>query len=211
MKNTGFLFILLTSAMLSFAQKADGTLDGLSIEAGYLMISDQLNEDDYLSDKLAGWFQFGSNNGFSLNGLNIKLSKTTKREYLDIICGVLFLRDRNTIISNRSDENQNGGGVYFGISPKYKTKHFGLTSDFAIGVLSFKNYMHAYYQVPNGGRLIDEHITKASHGLGAVSSIGFYVSAGRFSLNPSFMLIFSGGANASFTYYGFNIPLVFKF
>lgn len=211
MKNIGILFILLTSSMLSFAQKADGISDGLSIEAGYLMISDQLNEDAYLSDKLAGWFLFSSNDRFSLNGVNIKLTKTTKREYLDIICGVLFLRDRNTTISNLSDENQNGGGVYFGISPKYKTKHFGLTSDLAIGVLSFKNYMHAYYQIPNGGQLIDDHVTKASQGLGAMSSIGFYVNIGRFSINPNFMLIFSGGSNASFTYYGVNIPLVFKF
>ena len=139
------------------------------------------------------------------------MTKNTNIESLDLICGTLIIRDRNTTLSNHSDENQNGGGVYFGISPKYKRKYFGLTSDFALGAFSFKKYMHAYYQIPNGGKLIDEHETKASHGLGAVSSVGFYISAGRFSLNPSFMLIFSGGANAGFTYYGFNLPQVFKF
>lgn len=208
-----FLIFLIFSSisMFSIAQKADVFSNGFSIEAGYLIISDHLNEDSYLSDKLAGQFLFDNGDGFSLNGMSLKITKNTKVEFLDIVCGALIIRDRNTTISNLSDENQNGGGVYFGISPKYKTKHFGLTSDFAVGVLSFKKYMHAYYQIPNGGNLIDEHETKTSQGLGAISSVGFYVSAGRFSLNPSFMLIFSGGANASFTYYGFNIPLVFKF
>lgn len=203
------LFLIVTNVL--FAQKDIQSQPKLSVELGYMIISDNLNHDQYLSRKYPNWFNHENNDSFGMRGVNLKLTLETKWKFIDLVCGTMFLNDRFTILSNMSDYKQNGGGVYLGISPKYKAKHFGLTSDFALGVLSFKKYMHTFYQIPNGGQLIDGHETKASQGLGAVSSVGFYVSAGKFSLNPSFMLIFSGGTNASFTYYGFNIPLVFKF
>lgn len=210
MKNLTLFLILLVLAIDLTGQTGEKPAPRFSIEAGFLMISDNLNDDDYLDDKYGNyWFSYGENEWINLTGLNIKLSKETRFNAIDLVCGTLFIKDMVTNLSGTSDYHQNGGGVYFGISPKYKTKYFGLTSDFAVGVLSFKKYMHTYIQ--NGSQLIDGHETKTSQGLGAISSVGFYVSAGRFSLNPSFMLIFSGGANASFTYYGFNIPLVFKF
>ena len=211
MKNLTLFIVLMMLTNVLNSQTSEKSKPTYSIEAGYLMISDNLNDDYYLDDRYGGWFSYGENEGINLIGLNLKMSMETKLNFIDLVCGALFLKDMFTNNSSTSDYHQNGGGVYLGISPKFKTKHFGLTSDFGVGVLSFKKYMHAYYQIPNGGKLIDDHVTKASQGLGAMSSIGFYVNIGRFSINPNFMLIFSGGSNASFTYYGVNIPLVFKF
>lgn len=203
MKKMMISVLMAVCTLPSVAQNGFLQPNKLAVEVGYVLMHDGLNQDDYLSDKFVG--RFSNSDYYSLNGVNLKFIVQTKNENLDLFFGTIFLRSRTEVISNMSDFTQNGGGVYVGISPKFKRKHFGLTSDFAVGILTFKRYQHAYQQHPIS--TIDGHETKASYGLGALSSVGFYVSKGRFSLNPSFMMIFSGGANASFTFYGFNVPL----
>ena len=111
--------------------------------------------------------------------------------------------------TNSYDYVFNGGGIYAGISPKLKGKYIGLTSEFAIGVLSFKEYLGIFNNVYEP--FVDIYEKKTSSGLGALSSVGFYLKLGKFSINPSANTIFTGSSSASFLFYGFTLPLAYQF
>ena len=209
------LLLILTSSP-TFCQSGDTVeaKQGVKVELGYMVISNSLNADDY--------YEFKSNiakdneNSY-IRGVNLKFTFPTRVKYLDVTAGALLIKCLDEIYlgyvnpaSAYADAyNLNGGGVYLGISPKLKGKHFGLTSDLAVGVLSFKEYVSIVIndREPN----VDEHNLKASYGLGAVSSVGFYVSFWKMGINPSLTCIFSGGASSSFTFWGLNIPITIQF
>lgn len=90
-----------------------------------------------------------------------------------------------------------------------KRKHFGLTSEFAIGVFSFKEYIGIFNNTVQP--YIDKFDKKASHGLGAKASFGAYVKFWKLGIHPTVDAIYSGGANASFLFYGMTIPLTYTF
>lgn len=178
------------------------------VELGLMVTYNNLNEDRYLSYMTSGII-----NGYSnMAGVNLKLEFETKIDYLDIEFGALILNDLHQNINwwNPGQTNstyyiQNGGGVYCGVSPKIKGKHIGLSSEFGVGIFSFKEYSIYVNNVTEP--FIYEHDLKASNGLGALSSVGMYVNIWRIGINPSLFAIFTGGANTSFIFYGFNLPI----
>jgi hypothetical protein len=151
-----------------------------------------------------------------MNGLDLKFTLSTKIKYLDFIVGSMFLPgvDEGAWAwvpgsTNSYDYKLNGGGVYAGISPKLKGKNIGLTSEFAIGVFSFKEYLAIFNN--RDEPYIDAYEKKTSHGLGAMSSIGIYLKFGKLGVNPTVNAVFSGSSSASFMFYGFVLPLTLQF
>ncbi|MDD3723786.1 MAG: hypothetical protein PHW92_15130 [Lutibacter sp.] len=184
-----------------------------SIEIGYSVLFNNLNSDNYANFKssLASW------ENTALNGMNIKFAVNSKHSFIDYFVGTTFMVGADQLGStswtsgntNSSDYIINGGGVYAGISPKLKKKHFGLTSEFAIGVFSFKEYLAIFNNTETP--VIDIYDKKTSSGLGAISSVGFYFKIGKIGISPEVTAIFSGSSSASFIFYGFNIPLSYQF
>lgn len=183
-------------------------------DIGYIYLSNSLNGDNYNNFKYSN---APNNSETSMSGVNLKLTLSTKNKYIDFVLGSMLLVGNDDLGSsswssgntNSSDYTLNGGGVYFGISPKLKGEYIGLTSDFAIGVFSFKEHLSIFNNIQEP--FIDMSENKTSYGLGAMSSIGIYLKFGKIGINPSFNAIYSGGANASFLFYGFTLPISFKF
>lgn len=184
-----------------------------SIEIGYSVLFNNLNSDNYANFKssLASW------DNTVLNGMNIKFVVNSKHSFIDYFVGTTFMVGADQLGStswtpgntNSSDYIINGGGVYAGISPKLRKKHFGLTSEFAIGMFSFKEYQAIFNNI--GTPVVDIYDKKTSSGLGAMSSVGFYFKIGKIGISPAATAIFSGSSSASFMFYGFNIPLSYQF
>lgn len=185
----------------------------LSIEIGYSVLFNNLNSDNYADFKssLASW------DNTVLNGMDIKFVANSKHSFIDYFVGTTFMVGADQLGSsswapgntNSSDYVINGGGVYAGISPKLKRKHFGLTSEFAIGVFSFKEYQAIFNNITTP--FVDIYDKKTSSGLGAMSSVGFYIKIGKIGISPAVTAIFSGSSSASFMFYGFNFPLTYQF
>lgn len=199
------LFILI--AVHGFGQQSNDESVSFQIEMGYIFLNNDFNQSDYLetSDAFV--------NKTNLKGGLLKLSKETNISFLDVHVGSVFLSGDKYLSEYQSgiggtylsDYRINGGGVYFGLSPKWKRKNYGLTSEFSVGTFSFKE--HITYFDDRDDPTIDILVEKSSYGLGGMAAVGFYVKVGRFSLNPSVNANYSGGANASFLFYGYSIPL----
>lgn len=209
------LLLFILTSLLSFtlfSQEKEYKIKP-GIEIGYTVLFNDLNSDNYANFKssLADW-----DNTF-LTGVNFKFIVNSKYSFLDYFVGTLFTVGADQLGStswvpgntNSSDYVTNGGGVYAGISPKLKKKNFGLTSEFAIGVFSFKEYQAVYNNLVTP--VVDIYDKKTSAGLGAMSSLGFYLKIGKLGINPSVNAIFSGSSSASFLFYGFNIPISYQF
>ncbi len=206
-----FLISLTCYSFISFSQEKEWDIKP-SIEVGYSVLFNNLNSDNYTNFKssLASW------SNTVLNGMNIKFIVNSKHSFIDYFVGSTFMIGADHLGSSgwtsgntkSSDYVINGGGVYAGISPKFKKKHFGLTSEFAIGVFSFKEYQAI---LDNTVTPVDIYEKKTSSGLGAISSVGFYVKVGKIGINPAITAIFTGSSSASFMFYGFNIPLSYQF
>jgi len=184
------------------------------VSIGYLYLYNNLNSDLYFDLKSTLLIDNADEN---MGGLNIKLDFPTRYEYIDIAVGALFMKGLSEFYLsgiyppsiNDCDYIINGGGVYIGISPKIKGRYIGLTSDFGVGVFSFKEYVSIVNNEVEP--FVDIHNLKASYGLGAISSVGISFNIGRIGINPSLTGIFSGGSGASFTFYGFYLPLSYQF
>ncbi len=186
----------------------------IQVDLGYVVMSNYLNSDNFYSFK-SGTAPETSNT--SMGGVNLNFTLSTRYKYLDLIAGTIFMVGRDNLGSkswapgntSASDYLLNGGGVYAGISPKLKGKYIGLTSELAIGVFSFKEYTAIFNNIRPP--FIDAYEKKASYGLGAMSSVGFYARYRKIGINPSVNAIFSGGANTSFLFYGIVLPITFQF
>jgi hypothetical protein len=206
------MLILFLQPLLIMGQE-DGTLTSLKLEVGYVVHFNTFNKDDYLSYM----YPNVANPSGVLHGLNIKVTFTTKNKNIESFIGSVFLVNGDEVNStawapgntNSSGFIKNGGGVFAGLSPGLRGKHFGVTSDFAVGIFSFKEYYFGVNSIslPN----YEYYEKKASFGFGAMSSIGIYGKIGPVGLHPQVQAIFTGGNNASFLFYGFVIPLTIQF
>lgn len=203
MKTTSIIFLVLFT--LPLYSQDDTKRNKFDIELGFVYHFNDLNEDNYLSRK--------SPFGLSINresvGLDFRVMINTNYENIRIGVGTILERNGDEYQGTATDYKQNGGGVYFGVSPTLKSRYISLTSFFGIGAFSYKEYF-AYYSV-NPPNEADIYEKKVSHGLGAISSIGIKLEVGKIGINPQVNTIYSGGASGSFFYYGFILPLTIKF
>jgi hypothetical protein len=202
MKQISILLIFLLSLPL-FGQEIQKDKK-IQVEVGLVFHKNDLNEDNYLNNK-SPW---GLSSDRLMAGADLRFTVPSKLDFIDFTFG--------TIIENCWDEYDattdyklNGGGVYAGISPKFKSKFFGFTSLLSVGVFSYKEYFAFYRESPLP--VIDIYEKKASFGFGAMSSIGIYGKIGPVGIHPQAQAIFTGGNNASFLFYGFVIPLTIQF
>lgn len=203
MKKTLILLFLGISISLSGQEEKKNV--GIQMEAGFLFHWNTFNIDSYLDNR----DPTGSANATGLVGIDLRFTLPSKLDYLDFCFGTVLEKGWDTYLSTSTDYILNGGGVYAGISPKFKMKRFGFTSLFAIGALSYKEYYYYYSTVPDPD--IDLHERKTSFGLGAIASIGAYARFGPIGIHPQVQAVFSGGSNASFLFYGVVIPLTIQF
>ena len=203
MKKT-FILLFLGLSLSLFSQGEEKN-KFIQLETGFLFHFNQLNIDSYLNNRDPA----GSASASGLIGIDLRFCMPTKLDYLDFSFGMVLEKGWDQYLTSSSDYIINGGGVYSGISPKIKWKNFGLTSLFAVGVLSYKEYYYYYSTLPDPD--VDIHEKKTSFGLGAMSSIGVYGKIGPVGIHPQAQVIFSGGDGASFLFYGFVIPLTIQF
>ncbi|MCP4552922.1 MAG: hypothetical protein GY834_12970 [Bacteroidetes bacterium] len=214
MKYTIIMFLACIFSLNLYGQNTKVESKSFQINIGYIHLSNYLNGDKYSRFKSS----VAANNGeTSMSGVSLRLTIPSEIKYIDFILGSMFLVGDDRLGStswtpgntNSDDYTLNGGGVYFGISPKLKGKYIGLTSDFAIGAFSFKEYLSIFNNIYEP--FVDEHNLKASYGLGAMSSIGMFINVGKVGVNPSIIGIFSGGSGTSFTFYGFDFSVTYQF
>jgi hypothetical protein len=187
-----------------FAQEGGKDVD-IQLETGFLFHWNTFNIESYLDNR----DPTGTANATGLVGFDLRFTIPTKLDYLDFSFGTILEKGWDTYLSSSTDYIINGGGVYAGVCPKIKMKHFGLTSLVAVGALSYKEYYYYYSTVPDPD--IDLHERKTSFGLGAIGSIGVYAKFGSVGIHPQVHAVFSGGSNASFLFYGVVIPLTIQF
>ncbi len=174
----------------------------ISIQAGVLMHFNQLNYSKYFNQKIPS----GLNPDMRIPGFSLEIKMSTKYDYLDIVLGTILEKDWNAYLAT-TDYKFYGGGVYLGICPSIKYKHFGITSLFGLGAFSYKEHVSYYDDNPT---IVDIYESKSSGGLGAITSLGVYLKLGHLGINPQVQAVFSGGSD-SFLLYGFVVPLSLKF
>ncbi len=209
MKNFIAVLFLLVISNLCLSQERSGYNGQISF--GYIYMNNRLNKTNYYNFKADNT----PLNNTSMSGINLKYTYPTNNPNLDIIFGTLFLLGNDDLGStswtsghtNSSDYALNGGSIYAGISPELKGRIFGLTSEFIIGIFSFKEIISVYNNISSA--IIDINDSKSSV-FGGMSSFGFYLNLGKFGINPSVNGIYAGGKD-SFIFYGFNIPVTFSF
>lgn len=208
MKFYSILFFCFFNAILYSQERERNKENDLQISLAYGIHSNSFNEDRYFDYKSTKYTDIGA-----LNSITLKFTLPTKRDYLDMFFGIIFDYDRSTLSSsswqpgntNASDHYMNGGGIFAGLSPKWKGKHIGLTSEIGIGVFSFKE---VYSHFNNRDEpYVDIHEKKTTYGLGAMGSVGFYIKFGWIGINPNVNMLFTGGDDASFLLYGVSLPL----
>lgn len=187
MKNLFILLILLFLPICSLFSQSEK----FSVEIGYAHLRTQAILPE---DGAEGFLEYAP------SALTAKLSMATKWSFLDLSVGGIKL-----IKYGDEEDCINGGGVYVGISPKFKRKYFGITSDLGIGAFGIRQYKNVL--------LLDRSRSITSYGgagLGAYMALGVYFKYKRFSINPSVCCFFNGG-DTSYMMSGINIPLVYHF
>ncbi len=213
MKNI-LLFMFATYILTANLCAQDIESKKVTLELGYSYLSNFFNGNDFYSYKHNNLLNTYDE---SMSGASFNIVRETKYKWVDILVGVQF-NSRNTTVglqsyrpgfTNSYDYSLNGGGVYVGIRPSYKTEHFGLTSDFSLGLFTYKEYIGIYNNQVQP--FVDVFDRKASSGLGAKFSLGFYLKVWKIGIHPTADLLFSGGAGSSFMFYGTTLPLTFTF
>ena len=208
-----YLLLLFFAIGAEAAKAQDKDVKKVKLEVGYSYLSNFFNDNDYYGFSSSGVSNLADQ---SMNGAYFALTRETKYDYIDLVVGMNFMlgpvQSNTPYISgntNSDDYNLNGGGVYVGIRPQWKGKYIGLTSEFAVGVFSFKEYISVFNnrQPP----FVNINQQNASGGLGAKTSFGFYIQGKRVGIHPTADAIFSGGGNASFLFWGFTVPLTITF
>lgn len=188
----------------------------LKVEVGFGVFSNSLNRDAYLDMNYPSGVISGDS---KLKAFNLKFTAPTRYRNLDLIFGAMAIIGQNYdsyIVDVGGYDRRgyqylmNGGGGYAGISPKWKTKYFGLTSDFAVGIFPIKEYASAVIADEAHPNFTNVNQNKASV-FGAMASVGFYVNVWRIGINPTFNVLYAGGAGAGFFLYGFMLPLTITF
>ena len=208
-----FASLILTAEISGQQEKAEAKK--FQIEIGYMYLMNSLNADNYYNFKYITAPETGET---SMSGVSLKFTIPGKKKNIDFIAGTIFLIGNDDLGSkswipagtnNSVDYRLNGGGVYFGISPNIHGKIIGLTSDFAVGAFSFKEYLGLFSN--SSGNQVEVYDRKSSGGLGAMSSLGLSVRLGNMGIKPAINAVYSGGNEASFIFYGFVVPLTYQF
>ncbi|MGL5317860.1 MAG: hypothetical protein ACRC9Q_04100 [Bacteroidales bacterium] len=184
------LFLFLILLFLPFYPIFSQT-EKFSVEIGYAYLNTQAISP---AEGAEGFLEYAP------SALTAKLSLATKWSFLDLSVGGIKL-----IKYGDEEDCINGGGVYVGVSPKFKRKYFGITSDLGIGAFGIRQYKNVL--------LLDKSRSITSYGgagLGAYMALGVYFKYKQLSINPSVCCFFNGG-DISYMMTGINIPLVYHF
>ncbi|MBN2638332.1 MAG: hypothetical protein JXR65_04525 [Bacteroidales bacterium] len=209
-----FILLFAGTSFVALAQTFTPINTKLKMEIGYAFYSNFFNGENYFRYKAEN---APDNNITSMSGLNLKFSLPTKIKCIDLFFGALLLKGNDRISStswssgntNSSEYILNGGGVYFGISPRTNWKIAGFNSEFALGIFSFKEYTGVFDNLYEP--YADIYEKKATGGLGAMSSVGVYLNVWKIGINPKISVIYSGSSSASFTFLGVILPVTFRF
>jgi len=210
MKKISIIFFLFILSMQVFSQR--DTLRLCRVEFGWGFQFNQLNEDRYFSYMSENYSPFAE----SMQGFTLRFSMNYF-ENADLFFGAMVhlgtgkygMFSYNPGSTNSTDYVLNGGGVFMGIRPHTRGKHFGLDAELAAGILAYKEYRVFYDNVSSP---VPESVyDKKSSVFGGTAGIGFYLRGKTIGINPEFQVIMAGGNNGSFLFYGFNVPLTIDF
>ncbi len=216
MKKLLLIFICALFVGSAMAQSTEKERMSFKVEVGFGVFSNSLNRDAYLDMNYPSGIISGDS---KMKAFNLKFTAPTRYRNLDLIFGAMAIIGQNYdsyIVDVGGYDRRgyqylmNGGGGYAGISPKWKTKYFGLTSDFAVGIFPIKEYASAVLADEAHPNFTNVNQNKASV-FGAMASVGFYVNVWRIGINPTFNVLYAGGAGAGFFLYGFMLPLTITF
>lgn len=207
--------ITLTIILLWFTGISQETTkkNSFNISFGYGLLYNDLNEDYYMLYKYQGYTDL-----YSLDNFSLKVEIPTKYNFLDLTFGATYTVDKLEYGDNlswvvgsygRSNEYLNGGSIYMGISPKLKFKYFGLTSEFCLGYYTYRQHLTLFDLTQNP--TIDVHQVIETSGLGAQINAGVYFKIWRIGINPKISYVLSADSDASYLFYGFEVPLVLYF
>lgn len=206
------LFLLISLINLVAISQEVSKKNNFNLHFGYGFIYNDLNNDSYF------WYKYPDYDKFDmLQNYTLKVEIPTKLKYLDLIFGasfandLLYYADGDGCVQGaygRGNQFMNGGSIFTGVSPKLKFKNFGLTSEIRIGYFTYREHLSFYDTVYEK---VDVHERIESSGLGAQINAGFYLKLWRIGVNPQANFILSADADASYIFYGFEIPLVLYF
>ena len=204
MKKNLILFFFIASNVVLFGQEKTKRI--LSVSLGYIHHYNNLNEDGYYDYSYSSYRAFNE----ELSGFNLRFELATEIENLSLIFGSVYENTLNRYYDSPTFQFLlNGGGIYFGLNPEFGNKTFGFYADVAAGIFSYKNYIAIYgYPLAEQEYVYDK---RASGGFGGMLNVGVYLRVWRLGIEPSFNLIYSGGSNASFTFYGLHLPISYRF
>lgn len=211
MKN--YFIILFATLNYGFIQAQESFFDGkYRLELSYSLMNNDFNHIDHfgnaLNVKQGNTYISPGHTIFDYSNYTLKISKETKFKNLELFMGAMIFPSEGLRGSKNLIVQSNGGGVFAGVRPMLKKKHWGLTSEFALGIMSFKYYISGVQK--ESEPFFQEFKTLASGGFGSMASLGAYIEFGRFRINPHYQYIFSGGGNASFTFHGLVVPLAIR-
>ncbi len=216
MKKLLLIIICALFVVPAMAQTTEKERMPFKVEVGFGVFSNSLNRDAYLDMNYPSGVITGDD---KMQVFNLKFTTPTRYRNLDLVFGAMAIighsYDTYTVDVGGYERQgyqylMNGGGVYAGISPKWKTKYFGLTSDFAVGIFPIKEYASAVLADEAHPNFTNVNQNKASV-FGAMASVGFYVNVWRIGINPTFNVLYAGGTGTGFFLYGFMLPLTVTF
>lgn len=208
MKKNLLIILVLMINLVAKSQEVSKK-NNFNISVGYGFLYNDLNEDSYY------WYKYQEYTVLeNIENYSLKVEIPTKLKYLDITFGASYAVDRLSYgdgdyceqgVYGRGNEYLNGGSIYFGVSPKLKFKYFGLTSELNIGYYTYRHHFSSFDLTLNPP--VDVNMTKETSGLGAQINAGVYLKLWRVGVNPKISYILSSDYDASFIFYGFEIPL----
>lgn len=147
--NSKFIFLIfLFSGLEIFAQTGTISSDNedIMISLGYGIHSNSFNRNYDLEFKDGNYVHLDN-----LQTLTFKIVVPSKKNNISFFAGALLEKDMSDNSSSgytpgRTNSQRhvlNGGGVFAGVRPVWKSKHFGLTREFGLGAFSYKEtYSH---------------------------------------------------------------------
>lgn len=203
------ILILLFLCLGAFAQSDTLSFkEDIIISLGYGIHSNSFNRNYYSEFKDQDY-----NHLDNLQTVTLKMSFPTSQKNINFFVGTLLEKDLSDDSSsgftpgrtNSTKQSLLGGGVFAGISPIWKSKNFGFTSEFSLGAFSYKETYAHFNNISEPNVFINEE--KNTFGIGGYSSIGFYLKMGFLGINPNVNVVVTGGETGSFIFYGVSLPV----
>jgi hypothetical protein len=205
--------LVMSAVVLGAAAQDRKSGEKFQIEAGYGIFSNSLNVDHFQVNK----DPYAYNGDVKMQGVNVKFTMPSKWKYLDFVFGATYMKSpsmRESITVDNVTKTReyvlNGGGIYVGVSPKWKTEHFGLTSELSLGFFPFREINTlAINNLADSGKNYNNQLLRSTV-FGGIASAGFYVKFGRFGINPTLNLMLAS-EDTTYVFYGLTIPLTISF